>query len=704
MLVRSYCPIWYLPDLTGNPLNDQYYIFILENDLPYIPATVWQDANGISPWANPIQFFPNGTLPDNIYWAPDVVYRLEIRMGNTQNDPLIYLIENYVPSGSGGVSPSGSDFSNSQNLVIDPNFSDISFSSPVTFAMAGTYNIAPNWQLILTGSGSTTLKQQMLPGSNNLPGNPPYSLEINNSGWTEAQLVQTFSNNGALFANGSVSMSVLAKTVTNPYAMTLNYVANGSALSPPVAQGTTAVGVYTTISGVANIGPSSNAAVGMAANVQMTISLPTADIIYITNVQFIGQESPVTVFTAPPYQELSYPQIVNDEFYYYNPLLQYKPVPSYLTGWDFALNPTQFYGSTVTPKTFSGTNKSRYVWDQTILFQAIDNTLNTSRNTNTGGLGITNNGGAATGSRLAIIQYLADDSIFDILTQRTSIQLKGALTQGAGTVSGTISLYWTANTGPNVPQLPASVVASIGAGGVPAVSSGWTAVPNTNYGINVPFTFTTTDLVFNFSGFDPTANYTPSSTSTAVAVIIAFDTLAHNSEITIDYCSLVGGDIPTRPAPLSFDETLRKCQFYYEKSYDAGTNPGATTSNSELIFQQNAATLAGSTVFWPNSFSINYKNVKLIAPTAVNLYSPATGTVANISATAKANAYASSTTADYAISNFTADISGLNTATYIPNSGISHGPTAATTTLPQVGYIEVQYTVNATLGADPLLP
>src|ERR1700677_3254065 len=101
---RGSNPVWLFDDLTGHLLDDTYYMFVLSNEIPYIPLPTYQDPFGNVLWTNPIRVFANGTLPNNIYFDPDIVYRLEIRQGDSQQDALIYLVENYVP-GSGGSTP-----------------------------------------------------------------------------------------------------------------------------------------------------------------------------------------------------------------------------------------------------------------------------------------------------------------------------------------------------------------------------------------------------------------------------------------------------------------------------------------------------------------------------------------------------------------------------------------------------------------------
>jgi len=53
-------------DLTAHAFDDTFYMFVLENTIPYIPATVYHQPDG-TPWTNPIRFLANGTLPVDIF-------------------------------------------------------------------------------------------------------------------------------------------------------------------------------------------------------------------------------------------------------------------------------------------------------------------------------------------------------------------------------------------------------------------------------------------------------------------------------------------------------------------------------------------------------------------------------------------------------------------------------------------------------------
>ena len=100
-IVRAANPKWYFTDLTGNPLDDNYWAFFLTNTMPYSPQDVYQDAAGTTPWNNAmVQFDASGTLPDNLYFDDTLVYRIEIRQGNLSSDPLIWEVNDYIPNNS----------------------------------------------------------------------------------------------------------------------------------------------------------------------------------------------------------------------------------------------------------------------------------------------------------------------------------------------------------------------------------------------------------------------------------------------------------------------------------------------------------------------------------------------------------------------------------------------------------------------------
>ena len=376
--VRAANPIWWLPDLTGVSLNDEYYAFFLTNTFPYVPQAVYQDSAGSNPWPSPLQFSPAGTLPDNLYFDPTLVYRLEVRHGNTQADALIWEINNLVPGSDGGSSVIVDELTVAANLITNPQFADIDFQSPYTFTTvtSGTYtlDVGPGWELVLTGTGTTVLTQTAIAGSSNLAGNPPYYLDINNTGWTTAILRQRLENNGALFANGAIAVALTAAAVTNPETLTITYAPNNGTATN-IFQKSIPVGALIAYTAAVDLPASSNGSTGTSAYVDIDFVLPGTGKLQLTNLQIVGQSvnlsSGFDVDTdIPAFRELSYEQVENDEFNVYRDPLLFKPIPSYLVGWDFPLNPAQLWGSTVSVESI-GANTSYYAWDQTIVFQSV---------------------------------------------------------------------------------------------------------------------------------------------------------------------------------------------------------------------------------------------------------------------------------------------------------------------------------------------
>jgi hypothetical protein len=211
--VRGIQPNWNYVDLTGLQLDDTYYIFIEDNGT-HLPSPVWNDPLQAFPWTYPIQFLASGTLPDSIYFDDAVEYRLQIRKGPLTSDPLIWEINNYFADGSATTQPSGVEFQTT-NQITNPQFSQISFISPLVASPDATIEIAPGWTLQLSGGpGTTTLTQIAIDGSQNIETNPPYAIGISTSGWGNVQLIQTFNQNGGIWSGEAASLAFVAKCGT----------------------------------------------------------------------------------------------------------------------------------------------------------------------------------------------------------------------------------------------------------------------------------------------------------------------------------------------------------------------------------------------------------------------------------------------------------------------------------------------------------
>jgi hypothetical protein len=702
-----------LPDLTGSPLNDTYYFFVLQNVVPYNFQPIYQDINGINVWSDPIQFLPNGTLPQNMYWNPDLVYRLQVRQGPTTASQLIYDIPNYVPEGAGSSTTSNS-FANSQNLISNPQFGQINFANnsanPYTITTAGTYSIASGWNLVLTGTGSTTLLQVSLPGTDfptvpPITGNPPTALQINNSGWTSAQLVQTVLGNGAIFANGSVSMSVLADPSSAGQVLSLSYIPSLGSPTIIATSNTLAPGVFSVLSGAVNVPASTNTNTGNAAFVNFVITLAPTGQIEITNVQVLGQSVPLAVSPAPTasvplFQELSPEQIVNNEFNVYANSLIMQPKNSILTGWNFALNPFQFVSTSQT----LATSIASYIADQTIMVQQTASSFTTGQSTIPANSLLFLEPQTATANRVAIIQYIDPVTIRPYWGDVLSILANVSNTSSnlASVVRLKARLIYRASLPPTIGN--AEPIVSWTAGGDPVFSAGWTAIaPKNDPAYVLPINAIPPLAGLAFDGFQMPA--TSALDQTLGVVIYTMDNVSNitTDSLLFDKISLVANDFALEANPQTFDQVLRECQLYYETSYNPFTVPGAALGTlSNLQSQQSIVFAGGNVALYPSVFDYRFNTMKRASPT-LKFYAPSDASAGNTDVVMTTGGSVTTTNKVAIGSFYAARYVGKKGFQYVSNTNTAIAGPISSAVGAGYGYIAFQFTANACLG-NPTLP
>ncbi len=294
--IRGANPIWLEVDLQGKLFDDTFYLFVLENTIPYIPAIVYHDPDLNIPWTNPIRFLGNGTLPVDIYFEPDKVYRLEFRQGPTQQDPLIYEVNNYV-AGTGGSTPVDTVAFASSNQITNPQFALMSLENPVT--ISGTnpdpIEIAPGWTLLLSGTGTVTITQVPLNNSNENPSNAPYALQLTMNGWTadSVKLRQRFEQNGMLWANKIVSSALTTRLEGSPQSITASLIDSNDDVLGTVLPITSINEAWNEFTGYAQLPATTNPDVPPAAYIDYILDLPSNIDIYVTSFQLVVQELPL---------------------------------------------------------------------------------------------------------------------------------------------------------------------------------------------------------------------------------------------------------------------------------------------------------------------------------------------------------------------------------------------------------------------------
>lgn len=565
---------------------------------------------------------------------------------------------------------------NSLNQITNSQFVDVLFSTPTTFTVSGTdtsTEIAPGWFVLTSGSGTFTVSQiAVASGTSTNSTGAPYELTIASASLTSLQLYQRITGSPLLLAGGPVYGYAQIASSGGPQAVSLTYApSTGTPVSLAGPTNTNGDNSFTTIDGAAIVVPT---ATGTAptAYVDFLITLVPNITFKITSAQML---SVADVSARPGYFQESVPQQTNGLYYYDKPNLFYKPIPSYLTGWDFPLNPVQALGPTVAASAI-GANKSKYVWDQTIIFQSVDSGVGVTRGS-AGEIVLT----AALTTQMALVQYLDATQARKLLNGRMSVNIAA---KASVATNATISLWYTTDV--SLPVITAgtnnSIVATLGTNGSVATQNGtWLEVPRSGLGdamMTIGVNATTAFNDYNFSGWD-LGGIAGTDTATYFAIVIGTASVTTPGTVSFYSVGLCAGDIATRPAPQTPDEVLRECQYYYQKSFLTGTIPATNTgvNTGESYFL--------STIGTPNAnyIPIRFAVPMRTTPTAPTLYNPAAANaqIRNISANA-----------DYS-STSVGNIGGNNTLT--ANGFVVTGTPGTASTGNLIG---IHWTVSAQLG------
>lgn len=588
------------------------------------------------------------------------------------------------------------EFQGSENIISNPQFVETLLPASLTnvYSVSGSAaetEIVPDWSIITDGTGTVTVTQEPL--TSVIPSDAPYAIRISSTGITNLILRQQITQSPRLLGTGFISGSLVAKTASGASAVPLimRYVASNLYTVDLVTQSTNADGNYYTLRDTPSskaIATTNTQSPNAPGYINIDIVIPVLTDVGITSVQVVSTEG--TDFGTPFIQE-STPRQIDHLFHYYKDPLLYKPIPSYLVGWDFPINPAQF-GSTVAAQAV-GANKSYYAWDQTILFQSANSGISASRSS----IPTLQLQSAVASTQMALIQYIegsrAKEVIFESLFGGLSVNVRCESTV-AQTL--TISLWRTTNgTLPNM-NTNDSLVTSLNASGHPAVVAGWTEITRGSLG-NAQFTTSASIEDFGFSGWQ-TALAADSQTATFFAIVIGTNAIVTPNVLQVMSVSLVPGDVATIPAPQTYDEVLRDCRHYYEMSYNGQgtTDPRGSATSTGIVFAEQTTTYTGGNTlnFIPRGFFVTYKVIKRAAPT-IYIYSEA-GTVANVTGFTYTNG-AIVASGDVLLSNWSASGTGLNSIMYLPVNVTARLATLAANTTPE-GFMRHHYVADARLG------
>lgn len=573
LCVRGFNPVWLFVDLQGNVLDDRYYMFVLENTIPYIPAVVYHYPDFTGPWTQPIRFLGNGTLPTDIFFDNSQLYRLEIRMGPTQSAPLIYVINDYSPGGSGSNPPTPTVTFSSSNQITNPQFSLVSFSG--IFSLTGTTNpapieVGPGWFLELIGTGNVELEQVSLNDLNENPSNAPYLLRIKVSGWSDngVTLRQRLQQNGMLWANKIVSSAITTRVEGVPQSLTADlFDSNGTPLGQVLMVDALSSDL-TEYTGHAQLLETTNPDFPPSAYIDYRLNINSNIEIFVSSFQLIVQDQPIEF----SYEQDTIDRQIDHTFHYYKDSILMIPKDSILTGWNFGLNPWQFSptADTVLP-TFG------YTTDQTIVVQQNYVSTTTTNNVQIGRADATKNYGFkvtafSANNQFAIIQYLDPTDIRPYWNQILSCLIKlNAQKQSSNTLRVKMRLIYRNSLPPILAQNePISTWTS---GQDPVFSGGWTAIAPLN---DPTYNLSSGDNILSFDGINLSPSITITDNMTLGIVIYTLNNMVSTGtpdNIVFNDISLVPNRFSIASNPTTFNESLIKCQYHYRKSFPVSVLP-----------------------------------------------------------------------------------------------------------------------------------
>lgn len=611
---------------TGQPLTAGKVYFEVFNQ-PGIPKPVWQVtySSGIYTYTelpNPMILSSIGTFEDALenpvipYFYPydgegDIQY---YRVRVLSSGDVEQFVRDPVPSVPGNsddtaASAFDNELSNTQfaEVLFDTSTASYTytFSSPV---VSQVITIAPDWDMVVTVpvSGSVTLTQEKPAGSLNIPTNPGTMLTISSAGVTALILRQRLYGipnlwgNSSVDGNGAIAATFLAKVAGGTSAtLLLRYSqSNGSITHQTIVNATLpGSGEYDVYPGGIALLASNSTHAFPDAYVDIFFEIPISRVVTLSSVMVTGTGP--TVINDLIYNQESENRQIDHLFHYYKPQLEFMPISSLLTGWDFPLNPAQALGATVTM-----TTTPAYIWDQTISQSVVGN-IAVIRNAVTGGFQATT---ANALEAFYVMQYLSSFQAKKILDNPLSVNINAFRTQAGGVVTARVYLY-RGSAAAVFPTLPLTIggATPLNAGGVFTVNTtagqglNWTLIARGNLGqaagdlstVDTATYSTLNDIEdLKFSGWQITDS-TQISDTDKFAIVVTFQCPTTATVVVIESVSVVPGEIPTRPAPQTLDQVLSECQYYYQKSFPPEVVPAAPVTNGLNYASQGFQIVAG---------------------------------------------------------------------------------------------------------------
>lgn len=678
--------------LSGAPPN--YTYTALPNPIVLSSVGTVQDAGGDNVVIYYFPFDDEGNL--DLYFV-DVRDSLGVQQLTREAWPNITAADN----------PMENDFP-IQNQIANSQFTQvfINESPPTIYSVTGASNqvfaFAPDWDFVISGTGTVTVQRILIAGNNAVPTSPPYTLDVSlSAGITVCNLRQRFNVNSGLWSSTANQAIFLAGTL-----IAVNQNAGSTGIQMLYAESTGGLPVvivdalfdnsaYQVLSGVtaAPVPTSTNTDTGDEGFIDIYLSFNPNSHVRISSIQVAPTvDEAGGIFLQYELNSSNREQAFMGD--YYIPQLNIRPSPSLLTAWDFPLNPFQFAASG------NLINTAAYICDQTIGFAGATGNVAFAKDTITGGIALTT---AGTSDAFYLMQYLSGAHAKKIIGTPLSVNVFGYVTSVSNNVTMKVYLFRAPSTS-TIPTLPTSIGTVATNGVFTLTAAGWTQVPRG--GLDTPTAIlpvivadsdiNNADNDMAFTGWELTDS-TQISDTDKFAIVVTFAYIDTGTILTVNSISVIPNAIPARPAEESFDEVLRKCRFYYEKSYDFGIFAGAVSTNGSLIVEQTFSFTISLTINAnPLYIPVRYSIPKRIAVTP-SIYA-VDGTLGDVTIIIYQGSSTAGTT-DVAVSgNWTLVDNGENGFAYQPvNRGTSLTTAPGTSTNVEV-IAQFHFVADARLG------
>jgi len=606
--------------LTGNALNYGFQSLGVEIQLGIDGSFTDSNGNPVVPY-----FYPFDSEGD------DERYYVVVESSNG----VTQFTREAVPAAAGQGPLPPELRTNTENELINPQFVDVLFNNnkTKTISVSGANNvvdIAPGWAILSSGSGDIELEQ-----ITNIPQgaatSPSYALRINadSSIGSDITLRQRLTETPKLLSDQYASGTVTASS-NEDTTLTMRYeFSDASATDHEIfASAITGDGSFQTVSGVTEIGGTLSTDDAPDGYIDIKLIIPTNRDVTITSVQVVGVNNQEQI----PYDQQTVDRQRTLLSNYYRDSMWILPKTDLLAGWTFGQNPWQFSSTSIQDVStvgYLGPDQTFFVQKQYVQ-TAQQNNIRRARASAAEhhGLEITAN---TNDNQFALIQYIDPKTIMPYWDSPMSVKVNARLFSPSHDSTVTLKCWLIVKSG-----LPSSSAQnypiSNWSGDEPSFDNDFTVIKpqlDPEYTLQKSYADTYGDNYFPSYEFNNFQLPSASSNNETLAIVV-FTTSDMNpnataDRIVFDKINLVPNEFAIDAYPITFDEMVGRCQYYWEQSYPFGS-PGGTTTTDNILEAYQPATL---TEVRAATVRQDYQVRKRTNNPNVTIYNPSTGSSNN---------------------------------------------------------------------------